>query len=160
MQHDGWLETYLHTRFPQLELSIRNLGFSADEINKRPRNDNFGDADKHLTHSKADVIWAFFGYNESFAGAAGVDAFKNELTKFIDHTLSQKYNGKSAPRLVLFTPIAHENLKSPHLPDGTESNARWNCMPRRCSKSVRPKTSPLLICSTQPRNSMPVHNNH
>ena len=32
MQHDGWLETLLHTRFPQHELVFRNLGYSADEI--------------------------------------------------------------------------------------------------------------------------------
>src|SRR5690606_32883927 len=52
MQHDGWLETYLQTRFPNLELTIRNLGFSADELATRPRNQNFGEPDKHLTHSK------------------------------------------------------------------------------------------------------------
>src|SRR5262245_1767184 len=32
MQHDGWLETYLHARFPKHDLTIRNLGFSGDEV--------------------------------------------------------------------------------------------------------------------------------
>src|ERR1700730_14440759 len=32
MQHDGWLETYLHARFPQHDLVFRNLGFSGDEV--------------------------------------------------------------------------------------------------------------------------------
>src|SRR4029450_5429265 len=36
----------------------------------------------------------------------------------------QKYNSQSAPRLVLFSPIAHEDLRSPHLPDGTDNNKR------------------------------------
>src|SRR5688572_12132836 len=32
MQHDGWLEAYLHARFPDHDLTIRNLGFSGDEV--------------------------------------------------------------------------------------------------------------------------------
>src|SRR5262245_61556952 len=104
MQHDGWLETMLHARFPQHELVIRNLGFSGDEITTRLRSLNFGTPDEWLTRCKADVIFAFFGYNESWAGEAGLPKFKDDLDKWIKHTLNQKYNGKSAPRLVLFTP--------------------------------------------------------
>src|SRR6266849_4594591 len=32
MQHDGWLETYFHARFPKHDLSFRNLAFSGDEL--------------------------------------------------------------------------------------------------------------------------------
>ena len=32
MQHFGWLETLLQNRFPDHELVIRNLGYSADEL--------------------------------------------------------------------------------------------------------------------------------
>ena len=124
MQHDGWLEAYLHSRFPKLDLSFRNLGFSADELTIRLRSANFGSPDQWLTQTKTDVIFAFFGYNESFAGEAGLDTFKKDLEMFIKQTLAQKYNGKSAPRLVLFSPIAHENLHSPDLPDGAENNPR------------------------------------
>ena len=77
-----------------------------------------------FTNTRADVIFAFYGYNESFAGAAGLNKFKDELGRFIKHTLAQRYNGKSAPRLVLFSPIAHENLGDPNLPDGVENNRR------------------------------------
>jgi putative heme-binding domain-containing protein len=124
MQHDGWLETFLHTRLPQRGLTVRNLGFAADELALRLRSANFGSPDQWLTKNKADVIFAFFGYNESCAGAAGVDKFKKDLGAFIKSTLEQKYNGRSAPRLVLFSPIAHENLKDRNLPDGIESNKR------------------------------------
>ena len=51
-----------------------------------------------------------------------VDGFKKDLADTIDGMLGQKYNGKSAPQLVFFSPIAHEDLKSPHLPDGSENN--------------------------------------
>ncbi len=124
MQHDGWLETLLQHRFPKHQLRIRNLSFPGDELNRRPRSENFGSPTQWLTKEQTDVVFAFFGYNESLSGAAGLDNFRRELAGFIDETLKQKYNGKAAPRLVLFSPIAHENLHSPHLPDGSENNAR------------------------------------
>src|SRR5262249_16218065 len=76
------------------------------------------------TNTKADVIFAFFGYNESFAGEAGLDKFKKDLDAFVKHALAQKYNGKSAPRLVLFSPTAFEDLGSPTLPGASETNTR------------------------------------
>jgi putative heme-binding domain-containing protein len=144
MQHDGWLETVLQARFPELELTIRNLGFSADELATRPRSENFGDPDKHLAHSKADVVFAFFGYNESFAGEAGLAGFRDQLAKFIDHALAQKYNGRSAPRLVLFSPIANENLKQPGLPDGSENNARLALYTQAMAETAAAKGVPFV----------------
>src|SRR2546421_1361702 len=76
MQHDGWLETLLQARFPQHNLVVRNLGFSGDELTLRLRSHNFGTPDEWLTRCRADVVFAFFGYNESFAGAAGLDTFR------------------------------------------------------------------------------------
>lgn len=141
MQYDGWLETTLHARYPQHELVIRNLGFSGDTVDVRLRSKNFGTPDEWLsgqpqpiggydenrfehTDTQADVVFAFFGYNESYAGEAGLDAFRKTLDDWIGHTLAQKYNGRSAPRLVLFSPIAHEDLGDRNLPDGRENNAR------------------------------------
>jgi putative heme-binding domain-containing protein len=124
MQHDGWLETYFHSRFPKHDLMFRNLGFSGDELTIRQRSEGFGSPDDWLTFHKADVVLAFFGYNESFADKGGLDKFKKDLDGFIRHTLAQKYNGTSAPRLVLFSPIAHENLHDRNLPDGSENNQR------------------------------------
>jgi putative heme-binding domain-containing protein len=122
MQHDGWLETSLHIRFPRHQLVIRNLGFSGDEVAFRQRSAGFGSPDEHLARNKTDIVFAFFGYNESLAGPAGLDKFRSELDQFIKHTLSQKYNGKSAPRIVLFSPIAHEDLHDRNLPDGSLNN--------------------------------------
>jgi hypothetical protein len=83
MQHDGWLETYLISRFPQHDLVIRNLGFSGDELGLRLRSLNFGTPDEWLTRVKANVVFAFFGYNESFAGAEGLPKFKADLETFV-----------------------------------------------------------------------------
>ncbi|MEO8480835.1 MAG: PVC-type heme-binding CxxCH protein [Acidobacteriota bacterium] len=141
MQYDGWLDTMLHARYPNHDLVIRNLGFSGDEIATRVRSKNFGTPDEWMgaspapiggyqdnrfdgINTKADVVFAMFGYNESYAGAAGLPAFKQQLADWITHTEAETYNGKTAPRIVLFSPIAHENLRSPDLPDGRENNTR------------------------------------
>ncbi|MEX0726322.1 MAG: PVC-type heme-binding CxxCH protein [Planctomycetaceae bacterium] len=124
MQHDGWLEALLYQRYPKQNLVFRDLGFSGDELTTRLRSMGFGTPDEHLAKQETDVVFAFFGYGESFAGEAGLDIFSQDLTDFLLHTLSQKYNGESAPRLVLFSPIAHEDLQTPNLPDGSENNAR------------------------------------
>ncbi len=124
MQHDGWLETGLHARFPTHKLVIRNLGFSGDELTVRLRSADFGSPDRWLTRTKADVVFAFFGYNESFAGKDGLEAFKKDLDAFVKHTLAQKYNGVSAPRLVLFSPIAIESPRGRDLPDDSATNER------------------------------------
>lgn len=146
-QQDGWLEARLHARLPDAELTVRNLGFSGDEIGTRLRSKNFGTPDEWLsgvaapiggyaenrfggTNTKADVIFAFFGYNESYAAEAGVPAFRRTLREWLDHTAEQRYNGRSAPRVVLFSPIAHEDLGVADLPDGAANNARLSLYTR------------------------------
>jgi putative heme-binding domain-containing protein len=144
MQHDGWLETLIQDRWSQHELVFRNLSFPGDEIDRRPRSENFGSPDQWLTDVKADVVFAFFGYNESFAGKAGLGSFRKRLARFIDDTAQQKYNGKSAPRLVLFSPIAHENLHNPNLPDGSANNVRLALYTKAMSEVAAEKRIPFV----------------
>jgi putative heme-binding domain-containing protein len=149
MQHDGWVESFIYARHPNHDLTIRNLGYSGDEVTLRLRSADFGTPDQWLsgsapvpnpravadksvvlenrfekTNTKADVIFAFFGYNESWAGEAGLGKFKDDLTAWVKDTLGKKYNGKSAPRVVLFSPIAFEDHKSPNLPTGAAVETR------------------------------------
>jgi lysophospholipase L1-like esterase len=86
------------------------------------RSEAFGSPDEWLKHEQADVIFAMFGFNESFHGEAGLDKFRTELDKFIKNTLKQDYSGKGAPRLVLFSPIAQEKHSDPNFPDPTANN--------------------------------------
>ena len=123
MQHDGWLESYLHAANPDHELVIRNLSFTGDQVHHRPRaHPEFGDSDHHLNNVNANTIFAFFGYNESFDNRP--EEFKAHLRVWIEHTQNQRYDGVSVPKIVLFSPIAHENLDDPNLPDGEENNLR------------------------------------
>lgn len=122
MQHHGWLETFIYAMHPDLNLTFRNLAVPGDEVKSRPREDNFGSPDQWLTKNETDVVLGFFGYNEAFRGPDGIEDFRKELAETIDGMLAQKHNGKSAPRIVIFSPIAHENLNSRHLPSGSENN--------------------------------------
>lgn len=120
MQHDGWLESYLHSANAGKDLVIRNLGFSGDTITSRPREENMPRLEEFLGLVKADVILAFFGYNESYDH--NPDKFKKDLAEFVDKLAAGNFNGKDAPRIVLFSPTAREDMKSGTFPDANEGN--------------------------------------
>ena len=67
-------------------------------------------------------MFAFFGYNESFDGKP--DDYKKQLLEFVKNTRGAKPDGESFPRIVLFSPIAHENTHNPNVPDGKAHNVR------------------------------------
>jgi putative membrane-bound dehydrogenase-like protein len=115
-------ETLLYQRFPEHELVVRNLCVPGDEPFHRDRSLNFGSPDDHLRHSKADVILFFFGFNESFQGKAGVAGFAADLTRLVNETKTKDYSGKGPPRMVLVSPIAHEDLGDPNIADGKAHN--------------------------------------
>ncbi len=119
MQFDGYFETMLQSRFPDLRLRVRNLGWSADEIDLRPRSANFDDHGHRLTDHEPDVLLAMFGLNESFGGPEQLDTFRERFSRFIDET--RREIGPEA-ELVVFSPIPHENLQRRTLPDGLATN--------------------------------------
>ena len=142
LQHSAWLDTYLHSLHPELDLTVRHLGYSGDELKVRQREENFGSPDQWLEKTKANVVLCFFGYNEALKGEAGLAGFRKDLADVIEGMLKQKYDGQAAPQLVFFSPIAHEDLKSPHLPDGSANNVKLalytKAMSEVCSdKNVR-----------------------
>ncbi|HEY6564477.1 MAG TPA: PVC-type heme-binding CxxCH protein, partial [Pirellulaceae bacterium] len=116
MQFYPHLEVLLHANFPRHDLVIRNLGWSADEIELRPRSLNFGTPDDYLTQHAADVIWAFFGFNEAFQGLDGLPGFRSDLTAWVRHVRSHRYNGTDPPRLVLFSPIELDRASPTGMP--------------------------------------------
>lgn len=123
MQHDAYLESLIEKAYPQYNLTFRNLGFAGDELTVRLRSQDFGSPDEWLAKVKADVVLAFFGFNESFGGTEGLPKFKADLAAFIVATKKQQYNGVSSPKLVIFSPIAMEKINDPNMPDPTADNA-------------------------------------
>lgn len=153
MLNFGHFETEMHLRYPDSTLFIRNMADPGNTPGFRPHSSRklpwafpgaekfyqnelgnksgsvgfFPTEDEWLTNLGADVILAFFGYNESFQGEAGLQNFKDELQAFIEHTQKQKYNGKTTAELVLVSPIAFEDLSSKmDLPNGIEENKNLN----------------------------------
>ncbi len=148
MMNYGHFETEMQLRYPDSMLYIRNMcdggdtpGFRAHssralpwafpgaekfqtELAKNSNSEGFYDSpDTWISNHKADIIIAFFGYNESFQGAKGLENYKAELDAFIKHTLKQKYNGTSAAQLAIVSPIAFEDLsKEFDLPNGKTEN--------------------------------------
>ena len=83
MQLYGYFETFLHCRFPGHRLRVRNMGWSADEVDLRIRPKGFPDLFEELKEQRADLLFLCFGFNESFAGAAGVDRYDEALRRFL-----------------------------------------------------------------------------
>ena len=109
-QYFNNFEAMLLASHPSLNLSVRNLGWSADTLTLQPRPLNFGDSAQHLRTYEADVLIAFFGANESFDGEEGVARFETDLAAYVTTHRAATYNGEGPPRLVLVSPIAHEKL--------------------------------------------------
>lgn len=147
MLYHGHFETELYARNSDKNLTIRTLAKSGYTPGFRPhssRNSQWAfpgaekynpDYDHHsgeghhpssdewLNSLSADVIIAFFGYSESFKGEAGVENYRAELSHFVDHTLANRYNQKSAAKLVLVSPIAFQDLSATlDLPKGKNIN--------------------------------------
>jgi len=106
----GDVSAVIHAGFPDHELVIRNLAWSADEVGLAPRPDNFADLEQHLVRFEADVIFAAYGFNESFAGPDGVPDFRRRLASFLRGLAGKAFNGRGPARVVLVSPIANENV--------------------------------------------------
>lgn len=141
MLYDGQFETLIYSRFPQHNLVIRNLGWSADEISLRPRSKDFKDHRHTLFDHKPNVLLAFWGFNESLAGPAGVAKFESDLEGFlkspqnIDNYSTARSDWDRTPdkqsqlppieslrQIVLVSPIAHEDLGKGTHPGAAANN--------------------------------------
>ncbi len=124
MQHSGYLEALIVAQHPRHDLVFRNLAAAGDEVATWQRSENFGSRDQWLGKVKADVIFAFYGFNESFKGYDGLEKFEADLNQFLQNMQKQDYSGKGAPRVVLFGPTADEQQRDPNFPDPSANNDR------------------------------------
>ena len=121
-QHFGHFEAALQQAHPKAELVVRNLTWAADQLGTEPRPANFADVEQHLTIAKADVIFAAYGFNESFAGESGLPEFRQKLTTYVAGLKAKAFNGEGGPRIVLVSPIANENVKGVAAADRNNKN--------------------------------------
>lgn len=121
MQHHGWMETILQKGTPSYELTFRNMSLSGDQVDLFPRSKGFTPMVDYLRLVKPTVVFCMFGYNESFEDDPA--KYEERLAGLVKMIRGSK-PGDQFPRIVLFSPIAHENLGDPNLPDGSENNIR------------------------------------
>ena len=178
MNHFPHFETEVFLRFPDKNITIRNMGDEGNTPGFRPhpgRNQegqyafpgakellppelqapskpqgHFETPDQWLTRLEADTVIAFFGYNSSFAGPGDLDRYKAELKAFIRYTLSQKYNGESVPQLALVSPTAVQDLSDQFsVPDGSEANKNLKLY-SEATKEVAEANGALFIDAFSP----------
>jgi putative heme-binding domain-containing protein len=129
-QHYGWIELMLTTRFPDRNVTFRNLGWSADtpagesrlglslrQAGLEPEGEGWELLQKQIADARPTVAFIGYGMASSFDGAAGLPKFKADYERLLD-TIEQLSPGC---RLVLLSPIKHEKLPGP-LPDPAKHN--------------------------------------
>ncbi|GAB3775487.1 GDSL-type esterase/lipase family protein [Spirosoma horti] len=175
MMNYGHFETEMQVRYPEDMLYIRNMcdggdtpgfrphasrntpwafpgaeKFQTEYANNSESEGHFDYPDQWLTRLKADVIVGFFGYSESFQGKEGLANYKAELDAFIKWTLKQKYNGVSAPKLALVSPIAFEDLSAMYdLPNGKKENENLSLY-TKAMKEVADQNNVLFVDAFTP----------
>ena len=163
-QHQAWFEALIQKAYPDAELTIRNLGFAADEINVHPRSKDVPPTEWFLSMKKGDstppgkadviykagtdfgteVIFAYWGFNESFHGPQGLEEFKRNLGQYLGRQLAANYSGHGAPRIVLFSPIAQEDLHNPNFSDGAENNRNLGLYTQAMAEVAKAKNVPFV----------------
>ena len=119
---DGHFESALLASLPDHDLVVRNLAWSADEVDLRPRPLNFGPVAEHLENLDIDIALLFYGANEAFAGAEGLADFAAGLRRYLE-ALSLVPTDGGTLRTVLVSPIARESHpRFARLPDAEEAN--------------------------------------
>jgi len=116
-QYHGWIELMLTTRFPDRNVTFRNLGWSADtpagdsrfglsllQAGKEPPDEGWKQLVKQLEDARPTVVFVGYGMASSFDGEAGLPKFKADYNRLLD-TIEKISPGV---RVVLITPFQQE----------------------------------------------------
>lgn len=118
MSTHSYFEAALQCAFPSHNLLIRNMGWSGERIGDFEQEPEFASLTTQLADVGPNLIFAFFGFNESFGGSAELPEFRKDLTNFISkHTALD-----SAPELVMVSPIPYRQT-APEAPSEASINA-------------------------------------
>ena len=155
-QVDDYIETALTSRYPDRNITFRNLGYSADTVTGEARGLCMGWAifetsdkaferlKKLVAEYKPTVLMINYGMTESFFGPEKLPEFTANYNKMLD-ALSAAAG--TTPRIVLMSPNYHEDLGRP-LPDPAGHNKNLSCLFRRdlqhCSRAEMWVYQPVL----------------
>ena len=165
----GYLEVALTTRFPDRNVTFRNIGWSADspagdsrfglsllQAGLEPPNEGWRQLHKQLDALKPTVLIVGYGMADSFVGEAGLPKFVETMNRLLD--AAQQSAGNEKLRVLILGPIAHLKLPPP-LPDPAKHNAALAKYDTPPSESWQPSAAPRSSVSSHlpsgpiPRNS-------
>ena len=140
-QYHGWVELMLTARFPERNVTFRNLGWSGDtpagdsrfglsllQAGKEPANEGWTQLVKQIEDAKPTVVFVGYGMAASFEGEVGREKFRADYLRLLD-TIAKVSPGA---RIVLVGTVRHENLGTPWA-----DPARHNAELERTSAVVR-----------------------
>ena len=129
----GHIETELTIRFPESDVTFRNLGWSGDtpagiaraglsllQAGREPADEGFKQLKKQLELVKPTVVFLGYGMADSLDSGTTPAQFEKGMNQLVDAIL-EIAGGKT--RLVFLSPVHHENLGAPW-PDPEKHNAR------------------------------------
>jgi putative heme-binding domain-containing protein len=121
-QYEGWIELMLTTRFPDRDVTFRNLGWSADtpagdsrfgrsllQAGREPADEGWNQLVRQIEETKPTVVFFGYGMASSFDGESGLARFKADYNRLLD-VVERVSPGA---RIVLLPPLPHENLGAP-----------------------------------------------
>jgi lysophospholipase L1-like esterase len=101
----GYIEYALTTRWPERDITFRNLGWTGDNVHGEARSyyttppDSYELLIKQLKEANPTVVFIGYGANEAYEGEEGVPKFKKGLNKLLDEV------EKMEARAILLSPI-------------------------------------------------------
>ena len=120
MQSTGALEAELQCRRPEWLLSVRNLGWSGDDVHGLARK-RFNGPDDGFARMLADVetadptvVLVAYGFSEASDGESAVARFEAGLEKLVGEL------GKADRRVILMTPVAMPGYRVPRYREWVE----------------------------------------
>lgn len=119
LQEHGLFEAAVQMAHREKNLEFRSLAWTGDEVGYRLRPERYvSHLRKLLDRWPANVVILGFGLNESFGGAALVDAFRRDLEGYL-REMERRHPDAA---LIILSPIATEDLGHPYYPDVEQRN--------------------------------------
>lgn len=158
LQSDGRLEAALYQSLGSNQFQIRNLGWSGDDVWGTARavfgqpSDGFERLKSDLKLTQPTVVLVAYGANESFAGAEGLENFKEGLRRLLDMI------HESSGRPILVTPPPFEEL-GPPLPSMQIANENLGLYCRAIREVANDRKLAVIdlnsMFPTQPKSTRP-----
>ena len=115
----GGMEASVQLAHPELQLRLRSLAWTGDEVGNRWRAEGYAEHLKNLIDRwPAQVVVVGFGMNEAFAGPEGVSGFQAQWEVFL-RQLQRLHPGA---QVVLLAPTAMEAASAPKAVDVAARN--------------------------------------